>query len=74
VYHGVTGEVVGGVDHQQSVRYAAGVMVHSGVDVSRVTYRSPEPLLAPETDEERSGVVDNVVFPTAIEPIDDRSA
>ena len=74
VFHGVTGEVVNGVDHQPAVRYSAGVMVHGLRDVAKVVYRSPEPLLAPETDEERSGTVDNVVFPTAIEPIDDHSA
>ena len=32
--------------------------------------RTAEPLLAPETEEERSGIVPNVVFPTAIEEID----
>jgi predicted GH43/DUF377 family glycosyl hydrolase len=30
-----------------------------------IRYRSPEPLFAPELQEERSGLVDNVVFPTA---------
>ena len=32
--------------------------------------RTAEPLLAPETEDERSGIVPNVVFPTAIEEID----
>ena len=30
----------------------------------RVCYRSPQPLLAPEKPEERTGLVDNVIFPT----------
>jgi predicted GH43/DUF377 family glycosyl hydrolase len=30
-------------------------------------YRSPEPLLDPETVEERFGIVDDVVFPTGID-------
>ena len=34
--------------------------------------RSTEPLLSPESEEERSGTVDNVVFPTAIEEVDGR--
>ena len=32
--------------------------------------RTAEPLLAPETEDERAGTVPNVVFPTAIEEID----
>ena len=31
----------------------------------RIRYRSSEPVLAPEMREERTGLVDNVVFPTA---------
>ena len=34
----------------------------------RVLYRSPKPILSPETPRERVGVVDNVVFPTGIDP------
>jgi predicted GH43/DUF377 family glycosyl hydrolase len=32
-----------------------------------VVYRSPEPLLAPQTPEERIGIVNDVVFPTGID-------
>jgi predicted GH43/DUF377 family glycosyl hydrolase len=32
--------------------------------------RTPEPILAPETEEEHDGTVPNVVFPTAIEEVD----
>lgn len=36
--------------------------------------RSVEPLLEPELPEELTGIVPNVVFPTAIEPLDDSSS
>ena len=35
-----------------------------------VLARTSEPLLAAETEEERGGIVPNVVFPTAIEEVD----
>jgi predicted GH43/DUF377 family glycosyl hydrolase len=37
----------------------------------QVLYRSPEPLLAPESELERTGIVDNVVFPTGIDRRED---
>ena len=33
-------------------------------DPRRIVYRSSESILAPEADEERDGIVPNVVFPT----------
>jgi predicted GH43/DUF377 family glycosyl hydrolase len=74
VYHGVAGELVPGTDHQPKVRYCAGVMVHDAEDVSRLVYRSKEPLLEPELPEEREGIVPEVVFPTAIDLRDDGDA
>ena len=41
-------------------------------DPSRVLARTTEPLLSPATEEERSGTVANVVFPTAIAEVDGR--
>jgi predicted GH43/DUF377 family glycosyl hydrolase len=38
-----------------------------------VVARTAEALLAPETDNERFGIVPNVVFPTAIEEIGGRT-
>jgi predicted GH43/DUF377 family glycosyl hydrolase len=35
-----------------------------------VIARTDTPILAPETTDERTGIVANVVFPTAIESID----
>ena len=68
LHHGVTGALERGTDLQQAVHYAAGALLLDERDVSRVLARSPEPLLAPETQGERDGIVPNVVFPTALEP------
>ncbi len=69
LHHGVTGVLASGVDQQQRVNYAAGALLLDADDPSVVLARTPSPLLAPETDDERSGIVPNVVFPTAIEEI-----
>jgi predicted GH43/DUF377 family glycosyl hydrolase len=70
LHHGVTGVLARGTDQQQKVNYAAGAMILDGDDPSIVLARTSEPLLAAETEDERSGIVPNVVFPTAIEEID----
>jgi beta-1,2-mannobiose phosphorylase / 1,2-beta-oligomannan phosphorylase len=70
IHHGVSGTITEGFDLQQNVHYAAGAMLLDPADPARVLARTAEPLLSPETDEERNGVVANVVFPTAIEEID----
>jgi predicted GH43/DUF377 family glycosyl hydrolase len=72
IHHGVSGELVEGWAQQPDVHYAAGAMLLDPDDVTRVLSRSTEPLLSPATAEERSGTVDNVVFPTAIEEVDGR--
>lgn len=72
LHHGVTGVIDSAFSQQQKVNYAAGALILDAADPSRVIARTPEPLLAPETDDERSGIVPNVVFPTAIEEIDGR--
>jgi len=71
IHHGVTGEQPVGFDPTtQKVSYSAGAMLLDPDDVTRVTARTAEPILTPETDEERIGTVGNVVFPTAIEEVD----
>ena len=70
IHHGVVGELVPGSDQQPNVNYAAGAMILDADRPWEVLARTPEPLLAPETEEERAGIVPNVVFPTAIEEID----
>lgn len=72
LHHGVTGVIDNAFAQQQRVNYAAGALLLDADDPSRVIARTPEPLLAPETDDERSGIVPNVVFPTAIEEVDGR--
>ncbi|OEU92215.1 glycosidase [Streptomyces abyssalis] len=71
IHHGVSGRMDKAfTDQQQHVSYAAGAMILDPADPARVLARSAEPLMAPETEEERSGTVPNVVFPTAVEEID----
>ena len=71
LHHGVTGVIEDPWEpQQQKVSYAAGAMILDPDDVSRVLDRSTEPMLTAETDDERSGTVPNVVFPTAIEEVD----
>jgi len=71
IHHGVTGVIEDPWEpQQQKVSYAAGAMILDPDDVSRVLDRSTEPMLTAETDDERSGTVPNVVFPTAIEEVD----
>lgn len=70
IHHGVTGTLHGGAFVPQGdVHYVAGAMLLDAADPSRVIARTSEPLLVPETEEETSGTVANVVFPTAIERV-----
>ncbi|MGA7203005.1 MAG: glycosidase [Specibacter sp.] len=70
IHHGVSGTMEkSAFDHQQNVNYTAGAMILDASDPSVVIARSDKPLLEPETDDEKSGIVPNVVFPTAIEKI-----
>lgn len=63
VYHGV-----GGRDEQGCRVYSAGIMLLDADDPTRVIYRSRDPILRPELEEEVSGVCAEVVFPTGIDP------
>jgi predicted GH43/DUF377 family glycosyl hydrolase len=69
LYHGVAGTPARSLLPQPDVRYSAGALILDTADVTRVVARSVEPLLEPELREERTGIVPNVVFPTAIEPL-----
>lgn len=55
-------------------RYSAGIVIHDHERPDRILYRSEQPVLTPETPYERKGVVDNVVFPTAIDARTDLGA
>jgi predicted GH43/DUF377 family glycosyl hydrolase len=74
VYHGVSGERARGFDAQPNVSYSAGALVLGSADVTRVVARSAEPLLEPELPDELVGTVPNVVFPTAIEPLEESAS
>ena len=67
IFHGVSGTLTTGTDHQRNVRYCAGAMVLDADDPRKVLYRSPTPILAPDDPDEAHGIVDNVVFPTALD-------
>lgn len=58
-YHGVEG--AGDLDPER--RYHAGVLLLDRKDPGKILYRSPRPVLSPESAEETTGVVNNVVFP-----------
>ena len=58
IHHGVTGHIPAGFDPTtQKVEYAAGAMLLDADDPSRVIARTDQPILAPETADERDGVV-----------------
>mgnify|MGYP003625261169 CR=1 FL=1 len=70
IYHGVSKSVEPEKDGRQ-LCYSAGVMVLSKTHPQTILYRSPEPVLTPESAEELRGTVANVVFPTGIDRRDD---
>jgi beta-1,2-mannobiose phosphorylase / 1,2-beta-oligomannan phosphorylase len=70
IYHGV-GEGAASADGTHHLRYSAGLMVLSEEHPQEIRYRSAEPVLTPMLPGERSGTVDNVVFPTGIDRRDD---
>jgi predicted GH43/DUF377 family glycosyl hydrolase len=51
-----------------SLLYRAGVVIHDILRPDRIVYRSAVPFLRPETIDEKLGVVNDVVFPTGIDP------
>ncbi|WP_308191415.1 glycosidase [Cellulomonas sp. ACRRI] len=73
LHHGVTGEITDPWSTENAVRYCAGAMLLDPTDPSRVLARSAEPLLEPETADERHGTVADVVFPTAVEQVEGRT-
>jgi predicted GH43/DUF377 family glycosyl hydrolase len=60
-----------GSDDEFSREYTAGLVIHDLHRPHRVLYRSSQPLIRPETADELHGIVDNVVFPTGIDPLGD---
>ena len=70
IYHGVS-EIEKPDCDSHSLCYSAGVMIFSKEHPLEITYRSKEPVLTPKSQEERQGIVANVVFPTGIDRRDD---
>jgi predicted GH43/DUF377 family glycosyl hydrolase len=70
IYHGVS-ELPASPGSTRELRYSAGVLVLSEEFPQVIRYRSREPVLTPESPQEREGIVANVVFPTAIDRRDD---
>jgi beta-1,2-mannobiose phosphorylase / 1,2-beta-oligomannan phosphorylase len=66
VFHGV--DLIDNSGARPKFRYSAGLVVHDYERPDRILYRSPEPICMPTSEFECNGVVDNVVFPTAIDP------
>jgi predicted GH43/DUF377 family glycosyl hydrolase len=59
------------LDHRTQkpkLKYSAGIMIHDLEQPHKIVYRSPKPVLSPQSESELRGIVDNVVFPTAIDP------
>lgn len=68
MYHGI--DTLPGEEEAErpAMQYRAGVALLDLASPHIVTYRSPQPVFWPELPEERQGIVDDVVFPTAIDP------
>ncbi len=65
MFHGVDAETR--QDGSFEMRYSAGVVIHDAERPDIVRYRSPQPVLVPQTNQERRGAVNDVVFPTGID-------
>jgi predicted GH43/DUF377 family glycosyl hydrolase len=65
LYHGV--DLLDNSGSKPKFRYSAGIVIHDYERPHILRYRSPAPVLKPESNYETKGVVDNVVFPTAID-------
>jgi predicted GH43/DUF377 family glycosyl hydrolase len=72
IYHGVQLQPDATPEHPR-YRYSAGAMILEREFPHQILYRSPEPILMPESPEELTGAVDGVVFPTGIDRRDDIS-
>ncbi len=66
IFHGV--DAIKGKRGRPSLRYSAGIVIHDLERPDRILYRSPKPILTPQSRHELRGVVDNVVFPSGIDP------
>ena len=66
LFHGV--DCIGNHGRKPLLTYSSGIVVHDLERPDRIVYRSRKPIISPETEDEREGTVDNVVFPTGMDP------
>jgi predicted GH43/DUF377 family glycosyl hydrolase len=71
VFHGVDAHEVG--DGKYTMQYSAGFVVHDAERPDIVRYRSQTPVMVPEGADETHGIVNNVVFPTALCELGERT-
>ena len=71
IFHGVDAQDNGNGGYR--MQYSAGFVVHDLERPHVVRYRSHLPAMVPEGIDETHGIVSNVVFPTAIDVIGERS-
>jgi beta-1,2-mannobiose phosphorylase / 1,2-beta-oligomannan phosphorylase len=64
LFHGVDAREVG--DGKYVMQYSAGFVVHDADRPHIVRYRSQTPVMVPEGPDETHGIVNDVVFPTAL--------
>ena len=69
IFHGV--DLIDNHGSKPSLRYSAGIVIHDIERPDRVLYRSPEPIMTPQSGRECVGIVNNVVFPTGIDVRED---
>jgi predicted GH43/DUF377 family glycosyl hydrolase len=70
LYHGVDAVEI---DGRYAMTYSAGVVIHDIERPDIIRYRSLAPVLTPEHPDEMHGIVNNVVFPTGLDVVGDRS-
>ncbi len=66
VYHGVE-RTAEPTEDSRGLVYRAGVMILDPGNIHRVLYRSEQPILSPETQDELQGAVEAVVFPSGLD-------
>jgi beta-1,2-mannobiose phosphorylase / 1,2-beta-oligomannan phosphorylase len=71
IFHGVDAREI--AENKYVMQYSAGFVVHDADEPHRVLYRSAEPVMVPEGADETHGIVSNVVFPTAIVQLAERT-
>jgi predicted GH43/DUF377 family glycosyl hydrolase len=69
LYHAVDALEVNG---RYAMTYSAGIVIHDIDHPHIVRYRSPAPVITPESPDELHGIVNNVVFPTGIDVTGER--